>query len=95
MTIIIPQILSDRYREACANPDMSRWRSLAYWAGFMADNIQKDDPNSVIGDDVRTISLVAWQHMMDMSPPRDEEEYGSLSGVIIGWFRGLFRGCAA
>lgn len=90
MTIVIPQILAERYREACANPDISRWRSLAYWAGFMADNIQSVEPDSVVGDDIRTLSLVAWQHCMDMAPARDEEDYNTLSGVIIGWFRGLF-----
>lgn len=88
MTIVLPQLLAERYREACASPDIARWRSLAYWAGFMADNIQNAEPDSVIGDDVRTISELAWQHCMDMQPPRDEADHNSLAGVIIGWFRG-------
>lgn len=94
MTIVIPQILAERYREACANPDISRWRSLAYWAGFMADNIQSVEPDSVVGDDIRTLSLVAWQHCMDMQPPRDAEDYNSLSGVLVGWFKGLWKEAA-
>lgn len=95
MTIILPQMVLERYREACADPDVARWRSLAYMAGFMADRIQQKEPDSVIADDIRTISLVAWQHAIDMAPPRDEEDYNSLSGVMVGWFRGLFKRCTA
>lgn len=83
----IPQIVADRYRDACASPDIARWRSLAYMAGFMADRILDAEPDSEIGDDVRTISELAWQHCMDMQPPRDEEDRASLAGVIIGWFK--------
>lgn len=85
--IAIAQIVAERYREACASPDIARWRSLAYMAGFVADRILDAEPESEIGDDVRTISELAWQHCMDMCPPRDEEDYNSLAGVIIGWFR--------
>lgn len=89
MTIIIPEIIAERYREAVEAPDIARWRSLAYLAGFMADNILQSEPDSVIGDDVRTISLLAWQHALDMQPPRDEDDYNRLSGVMVGWFRGM------
>ena len=89
------QILLDRYAEAMQEPTIGRWRSLAYWAGFIADDIDRVEPKSEVGDDIRTISQLAWQHAMDMCPPRDEADYESLSGVIVGWFRGLFKGAAA
>lgn len=87
MTIVLPAIITERYREAVAEPTIPRWRSLAYLCGIMADNIQDQEPESVMADDIRTLSNVAWQHCMDMQPVRDEEDYNSLSGVIIGWFR--------
>lgn len=93
--IILPEIVAERYREAVQNPDISRWRSLAYLCGFMADTILQHEPDSVIGDDVRTLSLVAWQQSIDMQPPRDEADYNRLSGVMVGWFRGLFARVAA
>jgi len=91
----IPKILTERYQEACAKPDIARWRSLAYMAGFIADDIDKVEPGSPIGSDIRTISELAWAHAMEMCPPRDEQDYNSLSGVLVGWFRGLFQGSAA
>jgi hypothetical protein len=87
MTVILPQIVFERYREACANPDIARWRSLAYLAGFQADTIQKHEPDSVIADDLRTVSELAWQHCMDMQPAQEPEDYNSLAGVVVGWFR--------
>lgn len=92
--IVIPQILADRYREACANPDIARWRSLAYLAAIMADKIEASEPDSLQGIAVRALSERAWTKCMDMCPPRDEEDYQSLSGVIVGWFRGLWRAAA-
>lgn len=86
MTIVIPQVVAERYREACANPDIARWRSLAYLASFQADTIQAHEPDSVIADDLRTVSELAWQHCIDMEPEREPEDYNSLAGVILGWF---------
>lgn len=86
--IIIPQLVAIRYREACANPTIMRWRSLAYLAGFQADTILTHEPHSVMADDLRTISQLAWRHALDMEPERDEAHHDSLAGVLLGWFSG-------
>lgn len=82
MTIILPQLVAERYREACANPDIARWRSLAYLAAFKADV----EPNPTVKDDLRTVADLAWSHCIDMEPVREPEDYNSLAGVILGWF---------
>ena len=91
--IIIPQIVADRYREACESPDLMRWRSLAYLASFMAETIVKHEPDSVMADDLKTIAELAWQHSIDLEPVRDEEQFNTLAGVALGWF-GWFRSAA-
>lgn len=86
-------LVLDRYREACAANDMGQWRSLAYLAGFQAQNVGQIDPDSELADDLRTISQLAWQHSVDLYPElyEGEAEYGglfdSLAGVVLGWFR--------
>lgn len=91
MTVVIPQIVAERYREAVANPDIARWRSLAYMTAFQADTIQAHEPESEIADDLRTISELAWSHCIDLEPQREPESHDSLAGVIIGWFKGVMK----
>ena len=87
MSIVLPSIVVDRYREACASPCIMRWRSLAYLAGFQADTIIKHEPDSVMADESRTLSQVAWPHALEMEPVREPESHNSLAGVVLGWFR--------
>ena len=91
--IIIPQIVAERYREACANPTIARWNSLSYMARLMADRIEDEVPGSELADNLLTLSNLAWQHSMDLEPERDEAHHNSLSGVVLGWF-GRFRRAA-
>lgn len=71
--IILPQKVADRMHEAIAAPNMQRWRSLAYLAGLEADVLQRNDPDSLIGHDVRAISEWAHGRYMDMMPELLEE----------------------
>lgn len=82
------ELVAKRYNEALQNPnDIQRWRSLAYMAGFAAENIERHEPGSKTAKLIRKISEDAWNECLALCPPRDEEDHNSLAGVIIGWFR--------
>ena len=82
------EIVAKRYNEALQNPnDIQRWRSLAYMAGFSAENIERYEPDSMTAKVIRKISEDAWKNCLALCPPRDAEDHNSLAGVIIGWFR--------
>lgn len=66
--IIIPTIVSLRWSEACAEPSIPRWRSLAQLLSSMVVNGSIYSPNSPMVDDLRTLAKVAHQHVLDMHP---------------------------
>lgn len=68
MTIVIPQIVTLRWQEACANPSIPRWRSLAQMCSSMVVNGSLYAPGSPIVDDLRTLANVAHIHQLSMQP---------------------------
>ena len=82
----ILKLITQRFIDALSSPDMARWRSLAYMASLKADAIQKADPESEVGEAIRSIAERAWTNYMDMSPKREAADYNELSGVRVGWF---------
>ena len=70
---MIPSIVSLRWREAHAVPTIGRWRSLAQMIGSMVVNASVYTPGSQVVDDLRTLADLAYQHMRDLQPVREEE----------------------
>jgi hypothetical protein len=68
----ITTIIEDRWREACANPDIRRWKSLSTMAEDMAAAIETHDPDNSLCFALRGIALEAEARMIDMTPTRDE-----------------------
>jgi hypothetical protein len=61
-------IIEDRWKEACASPNIRRWRSLAYMAGDLADAIEAADPDNIMVGAIRGVSVEAHTRMLDMMP---------------------------
>jgi hypothetical protein len=70
MTIIIPSIVSLRWSEACANPSIARWKSLAQMCSSMVVNGSLYAPGSAVVDDLRTLAHVAHINALEMQPVR-------------------------
>lgn len=66
--IIIPSIVSIRWMEACANPSIPRWLSLAQMCSSMVVNGSLYAPGSQVVDDLRTLARVAHIHSLGMQP---------------------------
>lgn len=60
--IIIPLLVSVRWREAHAAQSSQRWRSLAQMCSSMAINRARYSPDSPFVDDLRTLAMVADSH---------------------------------
>lgn len=71
--VVIPAIVSTRWREALATPTMSRWHSLAQMLSSMVVNASVYTPGAPIVDDLRTLAHVAHTHMLGMQPEPAEE----------------------
>lgn len=72
--IAIPSIVSARWREAMAVPDLARWRSIAEMLSDMVVNASVYTPGSPVVDDLRTLAHVAHIHMLGMQPEQIEED---------------------
>lgn len=72
MSILIPSIVAARWQEACANPSIPRWRSLAQMCSSMVVNGSLYAPDSPIVDDLRTLANVAHIHQLSMQPARED-----------------------
>jgi hypothetical protein len=66
--MIESEIVTARWNEAVQNPDLARWRSLAYFAGDIADKMIDADPNNIQGYAMRGISVEAHERYMRMMP---------------------------
>jgi hypothetical protein len=64
--MIESEIVTARWNEAVQNPDIARWRSLAYFAGYIADKMLDADPNNIQGHAMRGVSFEAHNRMLDM-----------------------------
>ena len=74
--IVIPTIVARRWEEACINPSIPRWRSLAQLCSVMVVNGSLYAPGSAVVDDLRTLAHVAYIHQISMQPeggPENEE----------------------
>lgn len=69
--IVIPEIVSRRWREACTSPDMMSWHSIAQMISSMHINSAVYAPGSPVTDDLRTLADVAYQHARDMEPEQE------------------------
>lgn len=65
--VIIPLIVSVRWREAHVAPSLWRWRSLAQMCSSMAVNGSLYAPDSPVVDDLRTLAMVAFSHANDQA----------------------------
>ena len=70
--VFLPKIVSDRWNEAMAKGDLATWRSCAYIAGLIADDIANAEPNHVLVPAVRAIADKANDIYMAMMPERIE-----------------------
>ena len=66
--LLVSEIISARWDEAIKNPDIARWRSLAYFVGDIADKMIEADPHSIQGYAMRGISVEAHKRYMEMMP---------------------------
>ena len=66
--IIIPSIVASRWDEACKTPSIPRWRSLVQMLSSMIVTGAMHAPGSPMVDDLRTLEMVAHQHVLDMQP---------------------------
>lgn len=63
--IIVPEIVSRRWREAAAEPNAMRWHSLAQMISSLYINSSLYAPGSPVTDDLRTLADVAYRHALD------------------------------
>lgn len=69
--IIIPAIVSLRWKEAIAAPNMMRWHSIAQMLSSMFVNSSIYAPGSPVTSDLRTLADIAYQHARSMEPARE------------------------
>jgi hypothetical protein len=69
--VFLPKIVSDRWNEAMDKGDMATWRSTAYMAGLLADDIESAEPNHVLVPCLRAIANKAHEIYMAMMPKRE------------------------
>lgn len=69
--IIIPEIVTIRWQEAIAEPNMMRWHSIAQMLSSMFINSSLYAPGSPITNDLRTLADIAYQHARSMEPARE------------------------
>jgi hypothetical protein len=70
--IILPQNTLSRWAHANAREDLRTWRQLSEWIAMHAMTAQVRGQR-VVGDDLTTLSDLAWQRYMDLMPVDIEE----------------------
>jgi hypothetical protein len=68
VSIVIPSLVSLRWREACKTPSIPRWSSLAQMCSAA---VALYEPGSQLVDDLRTLAHVAYIHQLSMQPVRE------------------------
>ena len=66
--VILPEIVSLRWREAVAAPTIPRWHSLAQMIASLYMTSAVYAPDSPLTDDLRFLSDVAYRHALLMQP---------------------------
>jgi hypothetical protein len=66
--VYLPKIVTDRWAEAMVKNDMATWRSCAYMAGLLADDVENAEPNNVLVPALRGIADRAHANYMAMMP---------------------------
>ena len=67
MTYIV-DIIEQRWQEACAKPDIRRWKSLATMADDLATAIEQNAPDSSMGPALRGLAVECQTRMLAMMP---------------------------
>lgn len=61
-------IISDRWKEAVANPSIPRWKTLAAMAAQIADAVEMNDPDSIMVVSLKAVYQEAYKRMLAMQP---------------------------
>lgn len=67
----LTSIIEERWKEACANPSIPRWKTLAGMAAQIADAIEDNDPNSIMVVAHRAVYQEAYARMLAMHPKEE------------------------
>lgn len=62
------QLVSDRWDEAVAEPTLQRWRNLAQFAAQVADDIEYNEPDSILSHAMRGVYRAAYTRMLALQP---------------------------
>lgn len=68
MTIAIPSIVADRWREAVQKPSIARWHSLADMLASMATLARIHAPGSVYAYVLNRMMMDALKHAIRLQP---------------------------
>lgn len=64
----LTSIIEDRWNEACANPTIPRWKTLAMMAAQIADALEYHDPDSISAVAHRAVYRAAFDRMVALHP---------------------------
>jgi len=79
--IIFPEGVVKSWCEALANPSLRHWSSLAIMLSDLWVQASIKQPGQPIVDDLRCLSDLAYQHMLDQMPQVEAESLPTLKAA--------------